>query len=131
MTLGSAFTMRLTLRGQYLPFLFLFGCTSTKRKLADRMCSELPSNLVLKKISPKIWLPLLTVAWGIITMCLGFIQNYAGFMAVRALLGIAEGGLLPGIVSIYHARLRSKHQPNISRGGSIFVRNVYARRDGS
>lgn len=61
--------------------------------------SELPSNLVLKKASPKLWLPFLTVVWGIITMCLGFVQNYGGFVAVRALLGIAEGGLLPGMVS--------------------------------
>ncbi|KAJ5885353.1 hypothetical protein N7495_009863 [Penicillium taxi] len=58
----------------------------------------LPSNLVLKKASPKIWLPFLTVTWGIITMCLGFVQNYAGFVAVRALLGVAEAGLLPGTV---------------------------------
>ncbi|KAJ5435654.1 hypothetical protein N7445_006539 [Penicillium cf. griseofulvum] len=61
------------------------------------ICSELPSNLVLKKASPKIWLPFLTATWGIITMCLGFVQNFAGFVAVRALLGIAEGGLLPGM----------------------------------
>ncbi|KAK9857071.1 hypothetical protein MYU51_021663 [Penicillium brevicompactum] len=56
------------------------------------------SNLVLKKASPKLWLPFLTAVWGIITMCLGFVQGYAGFVAVRALLGIAEGGLLPGMV---------------------------------
>ncbi|CAI7609624.1 unnamed protein product [Penicillium glandicola] len=62
------------------------------------ICSELPSNLVLKKASPKIWLPFLTAIWGIITMCLGFVQNFGGFVAVRALLGIAEGGLLPGMV---------------------------------
>lgn len=31
-------------------------------------------------------------------MCLGFVQNFAGFVAVRALLGVAEGGLLPGMV---------------------------------
>ncbi|KAJ5594584.1 uncharacterized protein N7459_000792 [Penicillium hispanicum] len=62
------------------------------------ICSELPSNLVLKKASPKIWLPLLTAVWGIITMCLGFVKNYAEFVAVRAILGIAEGGLLPGMV---------------------------------
>lgn len=35
---------------------------------------------------------------GIITMCLGFVHNYGSFAAVRALLGIAEGGLLPGMV---------------------------------
>jgi hypothetical protein len=38
------------------------------------------------------------MAWGIITMCLGFVRNFAGFVAVRAILGIAEGGLLPGMV---------------------------------
>ncbi|GAB7353004.1 hypothetical protein MBLNU459_g3565t2 [Dothideomycetes sp. NU459] len=62
------------------------------------IASELPSNLVLKKISPRIWLPFLTAAWGIIGMCLGFVQNYAGLLVVRAFLGIAEGGLLPGMV---------------------------------
>ncbi|OBT44800.1 hypothetical protein VE00_04968 [Pseudogymnoascus sp. WSF 3629] len=31
-------------------------------------------------------------------MCLGFVQNYAGLMIVRAFLGATEGGLLPGIV---------------------------------
>ncbi|PKX91527.1 putative MFS transporter [Aspergillus novofumigatus IBT 16806] len=62
------------------------------------ICSELPSNLIIKKASPKIWLPTLTMVWGIITMCLGFVRNFAGFVAVRAILGIAEGGLLPGMV---------------------------------
>lgn len=35
------------------------------------------------------------------TMCLGFVKNYAGFIAVRAILGVTEGGLLPGMVSEY------------------------------
>ncbi|KAH1780393.1 hypothetical protein KXW53_000798 [Aspergillus fumigatus] len=61
------------------------------------ICSELPSNLIIKKASPKIWLPTLTMVWGIITMCLGFVRNFAGFVAVRAILGVAEGGLLPGM----------------------------------
>lgn len=65
---------------------------------ATYIASEIPSNLILKKISPKIWLPVLTIAWGIVTMCLGFVKNYTGFMVVRAILGLTEGGLLPGIV---------------------------------
>lgn len=65
---------------------------------ADGKKSELPSNLVLKKVSPKIWLPALTAVWGILTMCLGFVTGFASFAAVRALLGVAEGGLLPGMV---------------------------------
>jgi MFS family permease len=65
---------------------------------ATYIASELPSNLVLKRVSPRIWLPTLTVAWGIVAMCLGFVQNFASFVAVRAILGITEGGLLPGMV---------------------------------
>ncbi|CEL11433.1 hypothetical protein ASPCAL14535 [Aspergillus calidoustus] len=60
--------------------------------------SEVPSNLIIKKASPKIWLPALTLIWGIFTMCLGFVRNFGSFVAVRVLLGIAEGGLLPGMV---------------------------------
>jgi hypothetical protein len=77
------------------------GLLPLNQRQADRVVvdSEIPSNLVLRKISPKIWLPALTIMWGIVTMCLGFVRSYAGFMAVRAILGITEGGLLPGIVS--------------------------------
>ncbi|KAF3807018.1 putative transporter [Colletotrichum gloeosporioides] len=50
------------------------------------------------KVSPRIWLPFLTIAWGIVTMCLGFVRSYGSFVAVRAVLGMCEGGLLPGMV---------------------------------
>jgi MFS family permease len=63
------------------------------------IAAELPSNLVLKKFSPRIWLAFLTCAWGIIGMCLGFIRNYGGLLTVRAFLGLAEGGLLPGMMA--------------------------------
>jgi len=74
---------------------------------ATYIASELPSNLVLKKVSPKIWLPALTVVWGTLTMCLGFVRSFASFATVRALLGVAEGGLLPGMVlylSLFYRR---------------------------
>ncbi|KAF2011164.1 MFS general substrate transporter [Aaosphaeria arxii CBS 175.79] len=65
---------------------------------ATYIASELPSNLVIKKVTPKIWLPILTIVWGALTMCLGFVKGFGSFTAVRALLGVAEGGLLPGMV---------------------------------
>ncbi|KJZ77727.1 hypothetical protein HIM_02904 [Hirsutella minnesotensis 3608] len=65
---------------------------------ATYIASELPSNLVLKKVSPRIWLPCLAGAWGIVTMCFGFVRSFGSFIAVRAVLGVAEGGLLPGII---------------------------------
>ncbi|CZT12114.1 related to allantoate permease [Rhynchosporium graminicola] len=65
---------------------------------ATYIASEIPSNLVLKKVSPRVWLPALAIMWGIVTMSLGFVKNYHEFVAVRAILGVCEGGLLPGMV---------------------------------
>lgn len=31
-------------------------------------------------------------------MCLGFVRSYGSFVAVRAVLGLTEGGLLPGMI---------------------------------
>lgn len=40
----------------------------------------------------------MTVAWGIVTVGLGFVRGYSSFIAVRAILGLTEGGLLPGFI---------------------------------
>lgn len=92
--------------------------------------SEIPSNLVMKRISPKIWLPLLTAAWGIVAMCLGFVQNYAGLMVVRALLGATEGGLLPGIVSWLNNCGCAGRNLTSLKTGPLPLRHVYSRRNG-
>lgn len=68
------------------------------RRLTKHTSSELPSNLILKRLTPRLWLAALTCAWGIVTLCLGFVRNFHSFVAVRAVLGLTEGGLLPGMV---------------------------------
>lgn len=55
-------------------------------------------NVILKRIGPKLWLPSITVAWGIVTTLQGIVHNMAGFFVVRVVLGITEGGLFPGVV---------------------------------
>lgn len=57
---------------------------------------ELPSNLILRKVDANLFLPGIVVAWGIVTLCTAFTENYAGFVAVRAVPGLCEGPLLPG-----------------------------------
>ena len=59
---------------------------------------EIPCNIVLKKTSPRAWLPTLTLAWGVVATLMGITQNLGGFYAVRFFLGAAESGLFPGIV---------------------------------
>ncbi|KAI0150713.1 major facilitator superfamily domain-containing protein [Xylariaceae sp. FL1272] len=65
---------------------------------ATYIFSEIPSNLILKKVTPSVWLPCLAFFWGIVAMSTGFIHSFSHFVAIRALLGICEGGLLPGII---------------------------------
>jgi len=46
---------------------------------------ELPCNIVLKRTTPRFWLPTLTIAWGIVATLMGVTQNLAGFFVVRFL----------------------------------------------
>lgn len=59
---------------------------------------EVPCNIILKKTSPRMWLPTLTLLWGIIATLMGVVENYAGFLVSRFFLGVAESGLFPGVV---------------------------------
>ena len=59
---------------------------------------EIPCNIVLKRTSPRAWLPTLTLAWGVVATLMGLSQNLAGFYVVRFVLGACESGLFPGVV---------------------------------
>ena len=74
--------------------MFLFSRTSP----IELDCQA--SNWVLKKIKANRWLPFLVFLWGVVTTLSGLVENFAGLVAVRFVLGACEGGILPGIVSV-------------------------------
>jgi len=57
---------------------------------------EIPSNLILKRLRPSRWIPLIMVAWGIVMTLMGLVNSYGGLLACRLVLGAAESGLFPG-----------------------------------
>jgi hypothetical protein len=61
------------------------------------VAAEIPSNLAMKRFRPSIWIPSIMVAWAIVCTAMGLVHNYAGLLAARMALGLAEGGLFPGI----------------------------------
>ncbi|EXJ80382.1 hypothetical protein A1O1_08526 [Capronia coronata CBS 617.96] len=61
------------------------------------VAAEVPSNLMMKRTRPSIWIPTIMVAWGVCCTLMGLVHNFAGLLAARAALGIAEGGLFPGV----------------------------------
>ncbi|MCJ1463803.1 hypothetical protein MMC07_002412 [Pseudocyphellaria aurata] len=57
---------------------------------------EVPSNIVLKKVPPMIWLGGIMICWGLCTMGQGLTQNFGGLVTCRALMGFFESGFVPG-----------------------------------
>ncbi|KAM0786264.1 hypothetical protein ACM66B_007063 [Microbotryomycetes sp. NB124-2] len=85
---------------------------------------EVPANIVLKKLNPKIWLPTLTIAFGVVATLQGVVKNEAGFLAARFFLGVAEAGLFPGtvfVLSMYYARHERHWRVAIFFGGAAIA----------
>ncbi|KAF1843565.1 MFS general substrate transporter [Cucurbitaria berberidis CBS 394.84] len=58
------------------------------------------ATLMLKHFTPSVWMTRIMLTWGIISMCQGATQNYAGILVCRFFLGAAEAGFYPGV--LYH-----------------------------
>ncbi|KAK5689948.1 hypothetical protein LTR17_026097 [Elasticomyces elasticus] len=54
------------------------------------------SNVLLKRLRPSVYLPTLVLGLGIVTMCQGFVHNFAGLAACRWFFVMLEAGLFPG-----------------------------------
>ncbi|KAI0098094.1 putative allantoate permease [Hypoxylon sp. NC0597] len=72
---------------------------------------EIPSNLLMKRFSPRVWLSLCILGFGIVMLGQGFIQNYSGLLATRFFLGLFEAGIAPGsyyLISFWYRRQDSQ-----------------------
>ncbi|KAF7556016.1 hypothetical protein G7Z17_g1756 [Cylindrodendrum hubeiense] len=61
------------------------------------IATEIPSNLAMKRFRPSIWIPSIMLAWGIVMTLMGIVKSYPGLLVSRMALGLAEGGLFPGV----------------------------------
>ncbi|RPA87820.1 MFS transporter [Ascobolus immersus RN42] len=72
---------------------------------------EIPSNLVLKKFPPHIFLSFCIFMFGAITVAQGFVKNYTHLLVTRFLLGFFETGIFPGafyLLSMWYPRHASQ-----------------------
>jgi MFS family permease len=88
---GTKFNLALTIF--YIPYIIV----------------DVPSNWFVKRIGAGYYLPGLVIAWGVVSMCIGFVKNFEGLLAVRFMLGLFEGGLLGGMI-IYLAMFYRRHE---------------------
>ncbi|KAF7314330.1 MFS general substrate transporter [Mycena kentingensis (nom. inval.)] len=85
---------------------------------------EVPANIILKKFDPQIWLPTLTLLWGLASTFQGLVRNQAGLFGIRFLLGVTEAGLFPGVIflfSVYYRRQERSWRVAIFFGGAALA----------
>ncbi|KAF3067218.1 hypothetical protein GL218_08549 [Daldinia childiae] len=80
---------------------------------------EVPSNLVLKPLTPSRYIAFIAFGWGIIATCTGFVHSYGALIAVRVILGVVEAGLFPGL-NVYLTFFYTKQELAL-RVGYLFV----------
>ncbi|KAL1303594.1 hypothetical protein AAFC00_006959 [Neodothiora populina] len=58
---------------------------------------QIPSNLILTRVRPSIWIPTVEVVWTICTFCLSRCNSAKQIYAVRFFVGLAESAFYPGM----------------------------------
>jgi MFS transporter, ACS family, 4-hydroxyphenylacetate permease len=59
---------------------------------------EVPSNLILAKVGARLWIARIMITWGFASAATMFAVDAWSLFGLRALVGAAEAGFLPGIL---------------------------------
>ncbi len=76
---------------------------------AGFLAGQYPSVLLLQRVGMRAWLASCAVLWGVASGAMAFIDSHAQFYTLRVLIGVAEGGLAPGIV-IYLSQFATERE---------------------
>jgi len=79
---------------------------------------EVPSNLLLSRSRPSIFLPTIMCLWGIVTCCMAVVDKYEHLVALRFIVGILESGFSPGILLILSSWYKKSEQ---SKRFALFI----------
>jgi len=59
---------------------------------------QLPSNLLITRLPPSIYLSVAATIWGVVSTCNGAVQSFGQLIAVRLILGFVECPFFPGAI---------------------------------
>lgn len=69
--------------------------------------AEIPANLILQRLGASVWLTSQMFLWGLVALTQTWCTNIHSFYATRFLLGLFEGGYIPGaqyMLSLFYTR---------------------------
>lgn len=58
---------------------------------------EIPSNMLLTRVRPSIWIPACEVVWAILTILLAKCKTTTQVYVLRFFIGLAESAFYPGM----------------------------------
>ncbi|KAF9423633.1 hypothetical protein BGZ94_008218 [Podila epigama] len=85
---------------------------------------EIPSNWILLRVGPKVWIPFLMLSWGTVSLALAWVTSFTGLVIARFALGVAEAGFVPGV--LYYITLFYKRSEQSFRMACFLCFNILA-----
>ncbi|KAJ5119215.1 hypothetical protein N7526_010852 [Penicillium atrosanguineum] len=61
---------------------------------------EVPSNLILGRTRPSLFLPGIMVIWGLLTCLMAVIKDFKHLIVLRVIIGCVEAGFAPGVLLV-------------------------------
>lgn len=85
---------------------------------------EVPSNIILKKMRPSVFLSTIMLLWGIVTIGQGCTKSFGGLVGCRVIIGALEAGFFPGsiyLISMFYKRHELQWRINLFFSASIIA----------
>ncbi|KAF2669522.1 MFS transporter [Microthyrium microscopicum] len=85
---------------------------------------QIPSNLLITRVRPSIYLPGCMIAWGFLSGASAFVTSFKGLVMVRFLLGFVEAPFFPGalfLLSSWYTRKELALRTAILYAGSLLA----------
>ncbi|KAL4902920.1 hypothetical protein BDW74DRAFT_186583 [Aspergillus multicolor] len=71
---------------------------------------EIPSNMLLSRIKPNIYLPCIMFVWGCVTIGMAFVHTYKALIGFRVAMGVLEAGFAPGVLLVISSWYKKSEQ---------------------
>jgi ACS family 4-hydroxyphenylacetate permease-like MFS transporter len=99
-----------------------YGLSLTVFYAAYTLC-EVPSNLILARVGARVWISRIMITWGLASAATMFAVDKWSLYGIRAAVGIAEAGFLPGILLYLTYWFPSSYR---ARTNALFIMGIPA-----
>lgn len=85
---------------------------------------QLPCTVAVRVLGPRVWFSAITCAFGLVTLCTGFVRTWQQMIVLRVLLGAAMAGVFPGLaylISTWYPRREQQLRFAFMQSGEVVV----------